>query len=391
MENLNPGAELYAQYSWYKKTFPPVIQSAADEFFLPGLQLGLMGISKNINPLMDKDSYFVTKVRIDKQHDLFFRSSQNAVALILDRALGKAPKRFDLNRMTDLEAKVITAFNDFLFAHVVKFLSPPPPTLKRTNFDVIHLTFFIKDLDENRVSKFIVSLPDVLLNPDTVEPTGKYFSYDNFQQSTLDVNIKIGTTKFSVLELKELEVDDIVVFDDSNLKKMLLQVQDFEKEIKLNPNLGLVLPVENEGEEQMADNKGNVNLWDTIAVEMTAHFDAVKITLGDLKKIENGMVVDLTSIYDNKVTLTVEDKPIARGELVIVNDRYGVKVDEILANAPKKPAKQAAAGTEDADEEVPEMPAAQDGETEDVPVPAQGGGDGVDEFDYSDFELEDDI
>ena len=172
---------------------------------------------------------------------------------------------------------------------------------------------------------------------------------------------------------------------------MLLQVQDFEKEIKLNPNLGLVLPVENEGEEQMADNKGNVNLWDTIAVEMTAHFDAVKITLGDLKKIENGMVVDLTSIYDNKVTLTVEDKPIARGELVIVNDRYGVKVDEILANAPKKPAKQAAAGTEDADEEVPEMPAAQDGETEDVPVPAQGGGDGEDEFDYSDFELEDDI
>ena len=77
-------------------------------------------ISKNINPLMDKDSYFVTKVRIDKQHDLFFRSSQNAVALILDRALGKAPKRFDLNRMTDLEAKVITAFNDFLFEHTSK-------------------------------------------------------------------------------------------------------------------------------------------------------------------------------------------------------------------------------------------------------------------------------
>ena len=392
MENLNPGAELYAQYSWYKKTFPSVIQDAADEFFLPGLQLGLMGISKNINPLMDKDSYFVTKVRIDKQHDLFFRSSQNAVALILDRALGKAPKRFDLNRMTDLEAKVITAFNDFLFSHVVKFLSPPPPTLKRTNFDVIHLTFFIKDIEENRVSRFIVSLPDVLVKPDTVVPTGKHFSYDNFENSTLEVDIKIGTTKFSVLDLKELEVDDIVVFDDSNLKKMLLQVKDYEKEIKLNPNLGIVMPVENDGEEQMADNnKGNVNLWDTIAVEMTAHFDAVKITLGELKKIENGMVVDLTSIYENKVTLTVEDKPIARGELVIVNDRYGVKVDEVLANAPKKPAK-AAAPQEGGEEEVPEMPAAPGEEAEETPSPAQGGGGSEDdEFDYSDFELEDDI
>ena len=392
MENLNPGAELYAQYNWYKKTFPPVIQEAADEFFLPGLQLGLMGISKNINPLMDKDSYFVTKVRIDKQHDLFFRSSQNAVALILDRALGKVPKKFDLNRMTDLEAKVITAFNDFLFSQVVKFIAPPPPTLKRTNFDVIHLTFFIKDIEENRVSRFIVSLPDVLMKPDTVVPTGAHFSYDNFEQSTLDVDIKIGTTKFSVLELKELEEDDIVVFDESNLKKMLLRVKDYEKEIKLNPNLGLVLPVENEGDQQMADNKGNVNLWDTIAVEMTAHFDAVKITLGDLKKIENNMVVDLTSIYDNKVTLSVEDKPIARGELVIVNDRYGVKVEEVLANAPKKPAK-AAAPAEGTDEEVPEMPAAPGDDTEETPVPAQGGGGGgeEDEFDYSDFELEDDI
>lgn len=391
MDNLNSGAELYAQYNWYKNTFPQEIQKAADEFFLPGFQFGLMGISKNINPLMDKDSYFVTKVRIDKQHDLFFRSSQRAVAIILDRALGKAPKKFDLNRMTDLEAKVITAFNDFLFSFVVKFLSSAPPTLKRTNFDVIHLTFFVKDLDENTVAKFIVSLPEVLLNPDTVKDSTKPFNYDEFQNSTLDANIKIGTTKFSLIDLKELDIDDIVVFDDSDLNKMQLEIKDYKKDIKLNPNLALVMPVENEGEEEMANNKGNVNLWDTIEVEMTAHFDAVKITLGELKKIENNMVVDLTSIYDNKVTLTVEDKPIARGELVIVNDRYGVKVDEVLANAPKKPAAQAAAQQTE-EEEVPGMPG-QPGEeeTETPAAPAQGGGSEEDEFDYSDFELEDDI
>ena len=43
----------------------------------------------------------------------------------------------------------------------------------------------------------------------------------------------------------------------------------------------------------------------------------------------------MTSIYDNKVTLSVEDKPIARGELVIVNDRYGVKIDEVIAKSSK--------------------------------------------------------
>ena len=390
MNSLNSGAELYAQYSWYKNTFPTVIQNAADEFFLPGFQFGLMGISKNINPLMDKDSYFVTKVRIDKQHDMFFRSSQNAVALILDRALGKAPKRFDLNRMTDLEAKVVTAFNDFLFGAVVKFLEPPPPTLKRTNFDVVHMTFFIKDLEENTVARFIVSLPDVLLKPDSVESSGKHFSYDDFLQSTLDVNIKIGSTKFSVFDLKELDVDDIVVFDDSNLKHMQLQVKDYEKDIKLNPNLGLVLPIDDEGEADMS-NKNNVNLWDSIAVEMTGHFDAVKITLGDLKKIENGMVVDLTSIYDNRVTLTVEDKPIARGQLVIVNDRYGVKVDEVVAKTPtqQKGIPQPSTDGEDMPQEY-NTEEFSGGDNEEVPVAHQGGEE-EDEFDYSDFELEDDI
>ena len=389
MENLNSGAELYAQYSWYKNTFPSVVQQAADEFFLPGFQFGLMGISKNINPLMDKDSYFVTKVRIDKQHDLFFRSSQSAIALILDRSLGRATKRFDLNRMTDLEAKVITAFNDFLFSAVVKFLSPPPPTLKRTNFDVVHLTFFIKDIEENKTARFIVSLPDVLIAPETVQPSGKYFSYDDFLQSTLDVNVKVGTTRFSLIDLKQLDVEDIVVFDDSNLKKMQLQVSDYEKEIKLNPNLGLVIPFENEGESDMAVSKNNTNLWDSIEVEMSATFDAVKITLGDLKKIENGMVVDLTSIYDNKVTLTVEDKPIARGELVIVNDRYGVKVEEVVANKPKqapKPQNQEAVG-----DEINELTTDEVVESEQAPVAAQGGGGEEEEFDYSDFEMDDDI
>ncbi len=389
MENLNSGAELYAQYSWYKNTFPSVVQQAADEFFLPGFQFGLMGISKNINPLMDKDSYFVTKVRIDKQHDLFFRSSQSAVSLILDRSLGRAAKRFDLNRMTDLEAKVITAFNDFLFSAVVKFLSPPPPTLKRTNFDVVHLTFFIKDIEENKTARFIVSLPDVLITPEAVQPSGKHFSYDDFLQSTLDVNIKVGTTRFSLIDLKQLDEEDIVVFDDSNLKKMQLQVRDYEKDIKLNPNLGLVIPFENEGESDMAENKNNTNLWDSIEVEMSATFDAVKITLGDLKKIENGMVVDLTSIYDNKVTLTVEDKPIARGELVIVNDRYGVKVEEVVANKPKqatKPQNQEAVG-----DEINELTTDEVVESEQAPVAAQGGGGEEEEFDYSDFEMDDDI
>ncbi len=383
--------ELYAQYNWFADNYPAVVQQSSDEFFLEGLQFILIGISKNINTLMDKEAYFVTKVMIDKLHDMFFRTSEKAVGIILDRALGKPNSRFNLNRLTDLEAKIITSFNDYMFNSLAKFLSPARPELKRSNFDVVHLTFLIKDTNTNQVAKFIITLPDELLNPDVVTSQEEKFDYGDFATSIIDVAIKVGTTRFKLIDVKNIDIDDIVVFDNSNTNHMVLKFRDYEKEINLNPNLGLVIPVDNDGgNEEMAD---NTNLWDSIEVEMSAQFDTVKITLGELKNIEEGLVVDLTSIYDNKVTLSVEDKPIARGELVIVNDRYGVKIDEVIAKAPKS---EVQAGnseliqqtdSDDFSDETMDM-----GEEEITHENTEGGEQNSeeDEFDYSDFELEDD-
>ena len=383
--------ELYAQYNWFADNYPAVVQQSSDEFFLEGLQFILIGISKNINTLMDKEAYFVTKVMIDKLHDMFFRTSEKAVGIILDRALGKPNSRFNLNRLTDLEAKIITSFNDYMFNSLAKFLSPARPELKRSNFDVVHLTFLIKDTNTNQVAKFIITLPDELLNPDVVTSQEEKFDYGDFATSIIDVAIKVGTTRFKLIDVKNIDIDDIVVFDNSNTNHMVFKFRDYEKEINLNPNLGLVIPVDNDGgNEEMAD---NTNLWDSIEVEMSAQFDTVKITLGELKNIEEGLVVDLTSIYDNKVTLSVEDKPIARGELVIVNDRYGVKIDEVIAKAPKSEVQAGNSeliqqtGSDDFSDETMDM-----GEEEITHENTEGGEQNSeeDEFDYSDFELEDD-
>lgn len=379
--------ELYAQYNWFANAYPPVVQASSDEFFLPGLKFILIGISKNINTLMDKEAYFVTKIRIDKLHDMFFRTSEKAIGIILDRALGKPNSRFNLNKLTDLEAKIITAFNDYMFNETSQFLIPPPPALKRTNFDVVHLTFLLKDVDTNAVAKFIITLPDVLLNPEAVTSKGDKFDYGDFASSVIDVAVKVGSTRFKLIDIKNIEVDDIVVFDNSDTKHMVLRFKDYEKDINLNPNLGLVMPVDNDGgNDDMAGE--NTNLWDSIEVEMDAQFDTVKITLGELKNIEEGLVVDLTSIYDNKVTLSVENKPIARGELVIVNDRYGVKIDEVIAKAPK---------SENNSNIIPQNETTTDEDDfsgdnmleEEESQPVSQSSDEEDEFDYSDFELED--
>ena len=386
--NLIDSKELYSQYSWYRDKFPPVIQQACDEFFLPGLKFEMIGISKNINALVGKEFYFVTKIRIDKNYDMFFRISDAAISTILDRVLGKSNKSFNLNKITDLEAKIITAFNDYMFGLTRNLISDPPAgELRRTNFDMINLTFIMKDEEVGRCGKFVVSLPEALLHPDSVVSTGDKFDNSSFKASLIDAKLKIGSTKFSMHDLKNLDVEDMVIFDNSDTHKMTLVIDDYVKEFNINPNLGLIMPMEDNG----GDSMGAQNLWDSIEVEMTAEFDAVKITLGDLKAIEEGSVVDLTSIYGNKVTLLVEDKAIAKGELVIINDRYGVKVDSVIAKQDDDTTVDTKNNfvDDEFEDEFGDAPA-QSAPQEQGEVPQGGGAEGgEDEFDYSDFELDD--
>ncbi len=389
-QNSISTSQLYKEYHWYQNVFPSIIQESYDEFFNPEFKLELIGVSKNINCLMDNESCFVTKVRIDYEYDMFFRLNDKAISLILNKCLGESKNKFNINKISELEAKVITSFNDFMFENVKKVLNPPPQNeIKRMNFDLIHLTFLIKEVEEynNRTGKVIVTLPLALLHPEIITSSSEKFSETNFPNSETYAKVFVGQTKFSLYDLKHLENDDVVVFDNSDIEKLTLTINGQDLAVRLNPNMDLLIPEDNDdGGENMSNTQQNI--WDSIEVEMYAEFDSVKISLGELKNIEDGLVVDLTSLYDNNVTLKVEGKPIASGSLVIVNDRYGVKINNVIADSGETPMPRAARPqAEDGvpvddnyQEEVVQQPQAQEQQFADNED---------EEFDYSDFELED--
>lgn len=375
----NQNDELYTQYNWFHQSFLPAIRTASKDFFSDLFDFDLISVSKNINILFQGDDYFVTKIRIDKNHDVFFRCSSDAIKIILDNVLGES-KSFDLAKITELEAKIISSFNDYLFGSISKFILPPPPKgQKRKNYDIIHLTVFLSDKKNKTGAKIIVSLPQVLLNPQPVISNEEKFNITNFKTSKIDVNIKIGSTKFPLKEIKTLEKEDIVIFDESNIHTMTLIFGDYIKDFRITPNPGLITSVNNvdNGGHNMDENSLSQNMWDNIQVEMEAEFEKVKITLGELKSIDEGLVLDLSSVYDNKITLKVENKPIAQGELIIINDRYGVRIDKVFA-PDKNPAVQENPMAAQSEEEL-EQAEAEISEEESS----------EEEFDYSDFELDD--
>lgn len=388
IQTVTNSNDLAYKYDWFQKTFPPIVQKIFDDFFAQDFTFTLLGVCKNVNTLSNGEAYFVTKVKIDNQHDVFFRLSENTIELLLNKVLGRSNRAFDLNKLTELETKIITTFNDCLYRTVTKLLKPPPPTLNRTNFDVVYLVFVVTDNDAGRSGRFVLTLPDVLIDAVALEEKSDY-PIEHFVDSEITVALEVGKTVFSLHDLKNLEVDDMVVFEDSNLNSLKMSFLDYNTDIRLKPNLALVVPIDNDGGSDVSEEK-NINIWDSIEVEMVGHFDSVNITLGELKKIQAGMVVDLTSIYKNRVTLTVEDKPIASGELVIINDKYGVKVTEV--HAPK--AKPEVYANDEASQDVAENGEYAEDEEEIIEDGAESGqaeGGDEEEFDYSDFDLEEDI
>lgn len=386
--------ELYYQFNWYYQNFLPAVQKSSDEFFFDGLSFKLCSVSKNINALFQGDNYFVTKVRLDKQHDIFLRCSEDAVNLILTKILDKNEKKFDFNKVTDLEAKIITAFNDYAYQNLAEFLTMPADKMKkRKNFDMIHLTFYLKDNAGGASTKFIISIPEVVLNPQVLQKGEEKFNDRYFKNSLVEVNIKVGTTNFKISDLKDLEKDDIVLFEKSNSQTMQLLYRNYKKEFRITPNAALIISIDDTddgGDEMNGNIQSAANLWDSIQVEMSAEFDKVKISLGELKNIEDGLVVDVGSIYNNNITLRVEDKIIGHGELVIINDRYGVRISEIYAHKDEEP--RVAPPPPPVKEEIhPRAEEVVPQPAEPQPIPQEVHENDEEEFDYSDFELDDDI
>lgn len=351
--------ELYKQYSWYDSLFTPIVESCSNEFFFEGFEYKLASISTNMNVLSQNETFFVTKVKINSKNDVYIRISQNAINVILDKVLGKNNRKFELTEVSELEARIITAFNDFIYESLAPNFTIEP---NRRYSEILHLTYFVKSESSENAAKFIISVPKDILCPKEIENITSHFTDEDFANCPVEVNLRLGSTVFPLADIKKLDIGDIVVFENSNSSEMTLICDNIEQKFQVRPNENIIEPYDMSGGNDM-DNS-NTNLWDSIQVDMTAEFEKVKVTLGELKNIEEGLIVDLCSVYDNKISLKVGGKTVADGELVIINDRFGVRIQGVNDS---QNAETTQAESEAKNESI---------------------GEGGEDFDYSDFEVE---
>ena len=243
--------------------------------------------------------------------------------------------------------------------------------------------------------KLIISIPEYMLKLDDIKENKQIFDIDDFKNAVVDVAISTGSTRAHLNDVKELEEGDVIVLENSDINKMSVLWNGKEVSFPITPNPSLIISIDNNGGNEMEEETtaNSSNMWDSILVDVVAEFDNVKLSLGELKQISEGLVIDVGSVYDNKIKLRVENQVVATGELVILNDRYGVRIDKVKKSKEEQVKKSAQKSEEKNAEEQKKQPSSKQAgaskkNAQQKPANKKEGKED-ENFDYSDFEIED--
>jgi flagellar motor switch protein FliN/FliY len=68
-----------------------------------------------------------------------------------------------------------------------------------------------------------------------------------------------------------------------------------------------------------------------IPLEITVELGRTRMVINELLKLGQGSVIELSKLAGETLEILANQRPIARGEVVVVNDKYGVRLTEIIS------------------------------------------------------------
>jgi flagellar motor switch protein FliN len=79
--------------------------------------------------------------------------------------------------------------------------------------------------------------------------------------------------------------------------------------------------------------EGSVNMEFVldIPLEVTVELGRTKMLINDLLKLGQGSVIELTKLAGESLDILANQKAIARGEVVVVNEKYGIRLTEVIS------------------------------------------------------------
>ncbi len=77
----------------------------------------------------------------------------------------------------------------------------------------------------------------------------------------------------------------------------------------------------------------NLDLILDIPLRVTVELGRTKMLVSDLLNLGQGSVIELSKLAGEPMEVLVNDKLVARGEAVVVNEKFGVRLTDIISPA----------------------------------------------------------
>jgi flagellar motor switch protein FliN len=75
---------------------------------------------------------------------------------------------------------------------------------------------------------------------------------------------------------------------------------------------------------------GNIDVLMHVPLRVTAELGTCKMSVAEVLKLGTGSIVELDRLAGGPIDLLVNEKLIARGEVVAVDENFGIRVTELI-------------------------------------------------------------
>ena len=82
-----------------------------------------------------------------------------------------------------------------------------------------------------------------------------------------------------------------------------------------------------------AGDQGNIGLLMDVSMELTVELGRTRKPIKEILGLGEGTIIELDKLAGEPVDILVNHKPIAKGEVVVIDENFGVRVTEIVSSA----------------------------------------------------------
>jgi flagellar motor switch protein FliN len=259
---------------------PPQIAVLEKEDLLSVLSDGMLGLQELVTPTAGRGAFIFPEAAKQKVTAEWLKAINHS----MNQSIGTV-----LNSSVDFEMINIT--DSYVKSDLLQQLQADTYTCLFSSFDMKGITegkVTLQYILPTYVAKAIIS---PLLNdtPDTEEEVA--VSSDNEDNYTVQVDQRQSTTSVKPVQFSEFE----------------------------EPN-----PVH-------ADGNGNLNMLMDIPLKVTVELGRTKKLVKDILDLSQGSIIELDKVAGEPVDILVNSKLIAKGEVVVIDENFGVRITEILS------------------------------------------------------------